>query len=137
MKTQTVTVHIPEALYGRLEEQAGRRNRSIESELLDVLASAMPDGDGLPVAIDEELGPLDEADDATIERAARSHLAPELSIRIEELHWKQQAQGLTPEEARTLSVLMDQYERILLIRAQAAAIWKRRGHDPSELLVTR
>jgi hypothetical protein len=63
-------------------------------------------------------------------------MSPESSHRLEELHWKRQGQGLSQEEAQAVADLVDQYERTMLIRAHAAALWKRRGHDPSELLAT-
>jgi plasmid stability protein len=137
MNTQTVTVHLPEGLYSRLKERAERWNRSIEAEMLDVLSSAMPAGDGLPAHIEEELSRLDVADDETLLLAARSRLSPEDARQLEELHWKRQREGLTQVEAQTAANLVEDYERAMLIRARAAALWKQRGNDPSELITAR
>jgi len=134
MNTQAVTVHLPEGLYSQLKERAERWNRSIEAEMLDVLSSAIPAGDGLPARIEEELSGLDVADDETIRLAARSCLSSEAAGQLEELHRKRRQQGLTRGEAQTLAALVEQYERAMLVRAHAAALWKRRGHDPSELI---
>jgi plasmid stability protein len=136
MNTQTVTVHLPEGLYSQLRERAERWNRSIEAEMLDMLSSAMPSGPDLPAHIEEELSRLDLADDEAIRLAAQSHLSAEVAHQLEELHWKRQKQGLTEVETTTLANLVDQYERAMLTRAHAAALWKRRGHDPSELITS-
>jgi plasmid stability protein len=75
MNTQMVMLHLPEGLYPQLNERAERCNRTIEAEILDLLSSAMPVGDGLAGDLEEELSRLDEADDETIRVAARSHIA--------------------------------------------------------------
>jgi hypothetical protein len=50
---------------------------------------------------------------------------------MEDLHLKRQREGLTDAEAKTLDGLVRQYERTMLVRAQAAALLKARGHDVS------
>jgi plasmid stability protein len=137
MNTQTVTVHLPEGLYSQLKERAERWKRSIEAEVLDVLSSAMPAGDGLPAHIEEKFSRLDAADDETLRLAAQSRLSPEAARQLEELHWKRQREVLTQDEAQTAASLVEQYERAMLIRARAAALWKQRGHDPSELITAQ
>jgi plasmid stability protein len=137
MGTQTVTVRLPEGLYSQLKERAERWNRSIEAEMLDVLSSAIPAGDGLPAVIAEELSRLDTADDETLRLAAQTHLSPESARQLEELHWKRQRDGLTPAEGHAAANLAEQYERAMLIGARAAALWKERGRDPSELITAR
>jgi plasmid stability protein len=138
MSVQTVTVHLPEELYSDLKERADESNRSIEAEVLDVLAWAIPTRHGLPADIEEEFERLDAADDQTVWLAARSRLSPEAARQLEELHWKRQREGfLTPAEAQLAADLLEQQERAMLIRAHAVALWKRRGHDPSEFLISR
>ena len=110
-----VTVHLPEGLYSQLKERAERWKRSIEAEVLDVLSSAMPAGDDLPAHIAEEFSRLDAADDETLRLAAQSRLSPEAARQLEELHWKRQREGLTPDEAQTAANLVEQYERAMLI----------------------
>ena len=138
MNLQSVTVHLPEGLYSQLKERAERWNRSIEAEVLEVLSSAIPAGDGLPAHIEEEFSRLDAADDETVRLAGQSRLSPEAARQLEELHWKRQREGsLTRVEAETAANLLEQQERAMLIRAHAAVIWKQRGHDPSEFLNSR
>jgi hypothetical protein len=53
---------------------------------------------------------------------------------MENLHHKRQREGLTEAEDETLQRLVQQYERYMLVRAQAASLLQQRGHDVSALL---
>jgi hypothetical protein len=134
MTTHAVTLNVPAPLYERLKRRAERANRPVEVELLDVLSSAVPARDDLPPDLEAAISPLTLLDDDSLWRAARSSLAPEVSAELEELHNKQQRQGLTAAEVETLAGLVKHYERAMLVRARAAAILKQRGHDVSQLL---
>jgi plasmid stability protein len=134
MPMQTLTLHVPELLFHRLRERAAQAQRTVEDETLDVLAAAVPVADELPKDLAESVSPLSTLDDESLWRAARSRLAAEMGDRLEELHQKRQREGLTEAEAQTLAALVRQYERALLVRAQAAALLHQRGHDVTALL---
>ena len=53
---------------------------------------------------------------------------------LEELNHKRQREGLTAEERQMAEALRHQYERAMLVRAEAMAKLKERGHDISALL---
>jgi plasmid stability protein len=44
MSTQIVTIHLPNVLYEQARRRAEETHRSIEAELVEVLASALPTG---------------------------------------------------------------------------------------------
>ena len=134
MTTQTITLQLPELLYRRLKARANQAHRTVEDELLDVLAMAVPVADDLPADLAEAISPLTLLDDEALWRAARSQLSPATAQQLEELHLKHQREGLTEAESQTLAALVRQYERAMLVRAQAAALLKQRGHDVSSLL---
>jgi plasmid stability protein len=134
MSVQPVTVNLPTTLYSRLRRRAEQSRRTIEAELLDVVTTAVPVADDLPADLTEAISPLALLDDAELWRAARSRLADETAAQLEDLHLKRQRDGLTPAEEQTLAGLVRQYERVMLVRAQAAALLKQRGHDVTELL---
>ena len=136
MATQTLTLHLPDRLYARLQQRAQKSNRTLEAELLEVLSTAVPADESLPHPLAEEVARLDDMDDAALWQAARSRLSAEKSAQLEVLHIKRQRKGLSETEARTLAELVQQYERSMLIRARAAAILKLRGHDLSGLAAT-
>jgi hypothetical protein len=136
MPVQTLTLTLPDALFARLQQRARRTNRSVEDEVLDVVAAAIPVEDELPADLGEVLSPLALLDDESLWRAARSRLPPDLAAQLEELHGKRVRDGLTDSEAQTLQALVRQYERTMLIRARAAALLKQRGHDVTQLLAS-
>jgi plasmid stability protein len=133
MVTQAVTVELPEHLYRELQSRAAQAQRTVEDELLMVVAQSLPEtavlsGD-LAMAVDS----LVFLDDDALWRAARSHLAAEAATELAELHLKRQREGLTAQEEVTEQALARQYERMMLIRARAAALLHERGHDVANL----
>jgi len=133
MAIQPVTLNLPRALYNRLKHRAEQANRTVEAELLEVVATAVPVADELPTDLAEAISPLALLDDEALWRAARNHLPAEVAAQLEELHLKRQREGLTEAETQTLAGLVRQYERVMLIRAQAAMLLKQRGYEVSEL----
>jgi plasmid stability protein len=136
MTIQRVTLELPELLYQRLKDRAVQAHRTVEDEMLDVLATSVPIADELPADLDQAISPLVLLDDQALWRAARGTLPSDVAQRLEELHLKRQREGLTADEAQTVATLVRQYERAMLVRAQAAALLKQRGHDISSLLTT-
>lgn len=132
-----VTLTLPAVLYERLQRRANQARHTVEDELLEVVATALPTEDALPPDLSEALSPLPLLDDTALWRAARSHLAAEFAAELEQLHIKRQREGLTEGETHTLARLVRQYERAMLVRAQAAAILKKRGHDVAGMLVSQ
>jgi hypothetical protein len=134
MTTHTVTLHVPEPLFNQVKRRAARSNRPVEEELLDLLATTVPAAEQLPSDLEEALAELALLDEDALWRAVRSRLAAEAAAQLEQLHFKRQREGLTDAEAETLAALVRQYERAMLIRAQAALLLKQRGHDVSQPL---
>ena len=134
MAVQAVTLHLPSPLYERLKQRAEQTQRSVEAELLEVVAAAVPVADDLPTDLAQVISPLAPLDDKALWRAARSHLPAEAVAQMEQMHLKRQREGLTGSEAETLAGLLRHYERAMLVRAQAAALLKERGYDVAELL---
>jgi hypothetical protein len=134
MTLQPVTVRLPKSLYNQIRRRAEISARTLEEELLDVVASAIPSAEGLPEEMTNALSALDLLDGEALLRAAHSHLPAEAVQEMESLHLKRQEHGLNEFEKQTLAGLLQQYERSMLVRAQAAAILKQRGQDISGLL---
>ena len=111
-----------------------RFQRTVEDELLEVLATAVPVTDDLPAELSAAITPLATLNDADLWRAAQTQLPANVAARLEGLHLKRQREGLTGHQEREAAALIRQYERAMLIRAQAAALLKQRGHDVAGLL---
>jgi len=136
MSTQTLTLHLPDPLYTRLQERARQFNRTLEAELLELLNTAVPADESLPDSLAEDVARLEVMDDAKLWQAVRSKLSVNEATQLEALHLKRQREGLSESESSNLADLIGQYERTMLIRARAAVILKRRGHDLSGLAAT-
>jgi len=134
MTNQTLTLQVPAVLYSRLKQRADQAQRSVEAETLELLAATVPATEALPADLQEALTSLALLDDEALRRAARSRLGNEAAAELEALHFKQQREGLTDAEAQRRGELIQQYERAMLVRAQAAALLRQRGHDVSTLL---
>jgi plasmid stability protein len=134
MAEQTLTLTLPEVLYHHLRDRAAGSNRTVEDEIMEILTTAVPVAGELPAELEKAISPLSVLDDEALWRAARTRLGSEDAARLEELHEKREREGLSAAESDTLAGLVRQYERALLVRAQAAALLKQRGHDVSVLL---
>ena len=134
MTVQTVTLNMPSILYDRIKRRAEQAHRSVEAELLEAVAMAVPVADELPPDLTETISSLAHLDDETLQRAARSHFPTEKATKLEALHLQRQDEGLTEQEAQRAAELTRQYERAMLVRAQATALLMQRGHDVSALI---
>lgn len=133
MTTQRVTIELPAPLYERLRRRAEAAHRTVEDELLEVVATASGSGD-LPAGLEPVLTSLTALDDASLWGAARARLSAESAAELEALHPKRQREGLTSAEAQAAAALTAQYERAMLVRAEAASLLRDRGYDVSSLL---
>lgn len=101
----------------------------MEAELLEVVSTAVPLAEELPGDLSEAVLALEVLDDDELCRSARVKLSEGMAERLEELHFERQHRKLTAAEDEELSGLVRQYERTMLVRAQAAMLLKRRGYD--------
>ena len=136
MTTQFLTLSVPEILLNQLKNRARLRQRSVEDETLELLAASVP-GDELSSDLSADVKQLSLLDNEALMRAAQSCFAPEAAAKLEALHHKRQDEGLSATEHDSVESLVQQYERTMLVRAQAAAILQERGQDISGLGVRR
>lgn len=135
MIVQAVTVSLPSLVYERLARRATLTHRTVEAELVEAVMTSLPEEPGeLPADLVEAISALHLLDDEALWRAARTCLAPEKAADLEELHIKRQAEGLSASEAESLTTLMNEYTRTMLVRSRSAALLKQRGHDVSGLI---
>ena len=132
--TQDITISLPNLLYQKLKARAEQTQRSVEAEALDALVAAVPAIDELSTDLEASLAQLALLDDEALWRAARTTFAADAARQLEDLHLKRQREGLTEGEAQAAATLLQQYERAMLVRAQAIALLKQHGHDVSILL---
>jgi hypothetical protein len=134
MAAHAVTLRLPAPLYDRFSSRAERAQRSLEAELLEAVATIAAEEEESSRDVAEAVAALDLLSDADLWRAARNPLAEADRSRLEALNLKQQKESLTPAEKEALEGLLLQYDRAVLLRAEAARLLNQRGHDVSGLL---
>lgn len=137
MTSHAITLRLPETLYKLFRERAEWTHRSLETELLEAVASAASVEGELSPKLIEALEALAGLADEELWRLAKEAMSPEATQELEALHFKQRNEGLSPEEDAMRAKLIREYERTMLIRAQAASLLKARRHDVSGLLTSR
>ncbi len=136
MSAHTVTLDLPAQLYDHFKRRAEETHRPMEAELLDVVARSVPDED-LPPDLVAMLSELESLDDEALWEAARSQLPLKARNELENLNYKQQNEGLSQGERDLLWQRVEEYERNMLVRAQAMSLLKERGFDVSEFLADK
>jgi hypothetical protein len=137
MPAHAITLHLPDTLYERFRQRAEWSHRSLETELLEAVASAAPAEAELSPELIKAVEALERLADEELWHLARKTMSKEASQELEALHLKQRDEQLSPAEDAARAKLIQEYEQTMLIRAQAARLLKDRGHDVSTLLATR
>jgi len=137
MAAHAVTLRLPAPLYDHFQSRAERAHRSLEAELLDAVATAATDEEELSQDLAKAVGDLELLNDEELWRVARNRLSDDSRSQLEALNSKQQRERLTLAEKETLERLVDQYDQAVLLRAEAARLLKKRGHDVSGLLTAQ
>jgi phage terminase Nu1 subunit (DNA packaging protein) len=138
MAVGTVLVRVPHELLTHFEERAQRTRRSVEEEIVEALASSARQDEPLPADMSAALTSLDTLSDDELWKTARdSHLSPAAAAHLEEVNHKRQREGLTSDEQLIVEALLQQYERLMVVRAEALARLQWRGRDIAPLLEPR
>lgn len=124
-------LQLPHKLQEALKARATAHARSVEDEARLLLEGALRQS--LLPSEEEQLRQLDVLDDIQLWQVAKQHISEEKSERMQVLVERQQEEGLSPEEVEEAKRLQQHAERIMLLRAEAAALLKRRGHDVGDL----
>lgn len=132
MAVQTVKLTLPVDTYEYIKHAAQKLQRPVDDVLSEAVVAAAPamgaDLQSLRVA----LAQMAYYNDAVLWQLAKATMSPDQSARLEELHHKQQREGLTQDERAEESALSNLYRETILVRAQAAVLLKQRGYDVSD-----
>ena len=134
MAVQNVTIRMSDQLYHQVEQRAGRMQRSVEEEVVAVVEDALPVLDFLLADIADELGQMVFLTDSELWHAAQTVITAGENRRMQALVLKRQREGLSPEEELEAERLTMRQERVMLLRARAAALLRERGQNVSTLL---
>lgn len=127
--TQRLVLDLPSDLFAKLERAAEQMQRSIQDEAVQLLTRVVPEDELLPPKTRAALTSLAALDDAALWKAARRRASTRSLGLWRTLISKRQTQPLTEDEERILDELEESFNRVALIRAEAALLLKERGHD--------
>ncbi len=128
MNAQTITVRLPENLYQQVKNRSQRTRRTVEEEIVTVIASALPLTGDLPDEVERHLSALEHLSDEELWQAARMQVPERYWEEMQTLLDKQQREGLTAPEKARAEELARYADRVMLVRAKAAALLKERGY---------
>ncbi len=134
MAVQQVTIRLPETLYHQVKARARRTQRTIEDEVAAVVAAALPELGDLPHPSSDEMEQMALMTDHELWQAARATMTVTESRRMQAFLLKRQGEGLSLDQEAEAEQLVRRQERLVLIRARAAALLKQRGHDVADLM---
>lgn len=129
--TLPIQLNLPADLYARIQETADRTERSVEVVLVDSLALLFS-----APAIDWEhlAATLDTLSDVQLWALVHRRAAWTAAGQLHELTARGQQAQLTDEEQDELAALVDEADRMTLLRSHALLILQQRGHNIRERL---
>ncbi len=128
MATEPIEIHMPEALYRRLERLAALTQRPLESVIVQTLSSSIPPlPDDLPPNTRDALIALEGLGDDELARVMRSTLPDDRYERLSELRAKCHEGALAVSEQAELDQLLQEADLLTLRKAYAAVLLKWRG----------
>src|SRR5579859_2536883 len=132
MAEYPVTLQLPEHLYERLHEMAEAASQPVEAVAIQYLESTL-DGDfvGLPSDEQQELMALNRLSDDALWTIAGEQMPHSQLDRMSLLLALNKRSTLTDAETAELDVLLARGDRLMLRKAEAAAILTRRGYQIS------
>ena len=136
MELEMVSLPLPPQLYQQVKQRAAKTNRPIEAELLAVVEHALVEDDnwaGIPLDIAAEVQQLACLANEDLWQAAQQIAPQEKMERMQTLVLKQQAEGLTVNEQQEAEQLQHYAQLIMLVRAEAAFLLRKRGYELSTL----
>lgn len=141
MKTQTITLTLPESTFRQLQRAAKLTFRSLEDILLSMINKTLgkPLGlpaeltDGLSDELADELAAMALFTDQALWAAAESSLSAAQERRMSQLTQASKEKALTTAESAELSHLLELYDQAVLRRAYVLALLNQRGYElPSQ-----
>jgi rhodanese-related sulfurtransferase len=127
-----ITIDLPETLLEQLESAAQSQRRSVAEMLREFVIDHWSATPKLPDDVEAELAALPRLSDETLWLVARHTLTQDERQTLANLNQEAKERDLSHVEKQQRESLLNQYDRMMVRRAQAARILKDRGHDLSD-----
>jgi hypothetical protein len=122
-----VLVSMPDEVYNRLQRMAQASAQSIESVVVSQLTASLPVND-LPPDEADELAALRHLSDDALWTIAREQMPESVQTHMANLMTRNTQGELTAAEHEELEALASRSDRLMMRKAEAAALLTQRGH---------
>ena len=130
VSNQSITLSLPEAVMRRARRTAEAARRPLEDVLTATLVAALPEVEGAPADMQEELARMTWLDEQTLWAIAQSSLSARKQEQLAYLAELQTQRTLAAAKIADLESLRQEYGRITLRKARAYALLSMRGGRP-------
>jgi hypothetical protein len=130
VSNQSITLSLPEAVMRRARRAAEAARRPVEDVLAATLVAALPEVEGAPPDMQEELARMTWLDEQALWAVAQSTLPTRKQEQLAYLAELQTQRALAAEEIADLENLRQEYGRVTLRKARAYALLSMRGGRP-------
>ena len=127
MPVERVILDLPEPVLRRARYAAQAVQRPLEEVLTATLTAALPEVEGAPPDMQEELARMTWLDDLALWAIARSSMPGQRQERLTYLAELQIQRPLSQDESNHLESLRQEYGRVTLRKARAYALLSLRG----------
>jgi hypothetical protein len=130
--TDQIVLTLPEDISELARRIAATTAQPVEQVLLDHLKTLTIPLPNLPSDIQAELDALKNLSDDTLWTIAREQIPEDVQTRAQTLMDRNNSGEIAPEEYTELETLTHRADRLMLRKAEAAAILRQRGHEFSQ-----
>jgi hypothetical protein len=132
--TDQIILTVPEDISSRARQIAESKAQPVEQVLLDHLQTLSSPLPTLPPEEQAELDALHHLSDDALWTIARDQMSEDAQLRAHELMDKNSRGTITSEERTELDQLVQRADRLMLRKAEAAAILKARGNNSPKIV---
>ena len=135
MNVQTITLHLPQDIFQRLQHMANATRQPLEDVVFQTIQGNLPPPvDDLPSELQDAVASLQDLGDEALWAIANETVPPDQWRRHEHLLHKNQISTLTDVERSELAHLRTATDRFVFRRSYALALLKWRGYTQSKNL---
>jgi len=129
MNVQTITLHLPQDIFRRLQHMADATRRPLEDVVFQTIQGNLPPSiDDLPSELQDALASLQNLSDEALWTIANEPVPPDQWRRHEHLLHKNQSSTLADAERAELAHLRAATDRLVFRHSYALALLKWRGY---------
>ncbi len=133
MSMYPVVVELPESIFERVKRTAKGLKQPVQQALVKIVEAGLPSLAKVPPEYRSELEALEAMSDKELWEMARSEMPAAQQRQLDYLLRKNQAEGLSEAEQRSLDQLHAEANRLMLRKSYVYVLLKWRGHEVPRL----